>query len=99
MDNGAPVDPRGALDGLGVGDGPYADAADMMQRLAEAPAVTACWVRQLFRYYRGREPTQTDACELARLGKLYVDSGEDSLAVIEALFATKTFLERSEGPQ
>lgn len=97
MDNGAPVDTRGRLDSLGTADVDYANAKEMMGRLASAPAVQECWVRQLFRYYRGHEATAAEECEVKQLAKLYADSGEDTLAVIEALFVSPAYLERQGG--
>lgn len=94
LDNGAPIDTRGRLDSLGSPDADYANAKDMMQRLSEAPAVQECWVRQLFRYYRGHEATAEEECEIKQLTKRYTDSGEDTLAVIEALFVSPAYLER-----
>ncbi len=95
MDNGGAVVTTGVLEGAGDADGPYADVGELMARLADAPTVKACWVKQLFRYGRGREVTAGDRCELARLTALYDESGEDTVAVLEALFASEAFLSRT----
>ncbi len=94
MDNGGAISTSGALTGAGDQDGPYSDAKQLMQRLAESPEVKACWVKQMFRFVRGREVAPTDRCELDRLTALYDSSGEDTLAIIEAMFASEAFLNR-----
>lgn len=96
MDNGGVVSTSGALTGAGELDGPYGDAKQLMQRLAESPEVRACWVKQVFRFVRGRDVIATDRCELERLTQLYDTSGEDTLAVIEAMFASEAFLQRTQ---
>ncbi len=96
MDNGGVVATSGALTGAGELDGPYGDAKQLMQRLAESPEVRACWVKQVFRFVRGRDVIATDRCELERLTQLYDTSGEDTLAVIEAMFASEAFLQRTQ---
>lgn len=97
MDNGGVVTSDGVLEGADDADGPYANVAELMSRLADSPTVKACWVKQLFRSIRGREVTERDVCELERLTALYDSSGEDTVAVISAMFASTTFLHR-EGP-
>lgn len=94
MDNGGAVTVDGLLEGAGEVDGPYPDVRALMHRLADSPTVRACWVKQVFRFVRGREVTAADRCELERLTRLYDDSGEDTLAVIEQLFSSPEFLQR-----
>lgn len=89
-DNGAPVQTSGWVDEAGT----YGDAGELMTLLADSPEVQACWVRHLFVAFRGREPAEGDSCELARLTQLYVESGEDTLAVLEELYASPAFLAR-----
>jgi hypothetical protein len=94
-DNGSPVKTQGWVDEAGSTSGTYADARELMALLAESPEVQACWVKHLFVAYRGREPAEDDQCELERLTRVYVESGEDTLAVVEALFTAPSFLSRS----
>lgn len=94
-DHDAGVTTSGLLEGAGAADGPYQDARALMHRLADAPEVQACWVRHLFTAALGRAPTDDDRCELERLTRVYVESGEDTLAVLEALYATPGFLARA----
>jgi len=96
MDNGGVVSTRGSLEGAGAVDGPYTDAKQLMTRLAESPTVKACWVKQLFRFVRGRDAKPSDRCELERLTQTYDETSEDTLAVIEALFASDDFLQRKQ---
>ncbi|MFO0727940.1 MAG: DUF1588 domain-containing protein [Myxococcota bacterium] len=98
MDNGAAVDPSGIVDSIGDASGPYADAQSLMAKLADSPEVQRCWVQQLFRYYLGREPTEADACQISQLAHLYAASGEDTMAVIEAIFTSPAYLNRAESP-
>lgn len=93
-DNGSPVQTSGWVDEAGSTAGTYADARQLMALLADSPEVKACWVRHLFTAFRGREPGPQDRCELERLTQVYVDSGEDTLAVLEALYTSPAFLER-----
>ncbi|MEZ0314891.1 MAG: DUF1588 domain-containing protein [Myxococcota bacterium] len=96
VDNGAAVDMTGEL--LGAGDdkdGAYADARDLMGRLADSEVVKACWVTQLYRFVHGRDIRESDQCELDRLAALYDSSGEDTLAVIAEMFASPEYLERT----
>ena len=99
-DNGGAVVTSGTLSGGGSEvDGPYGDAHELMTRLADSQVVRACWVKLVFRYVRGREVAQSDACELEQLTALYERSGEDTLAVIEAMFTAPGFLHRKRVSQ
>lgn len=94
-DNGGVVVTRGELGGAGEVDGPYDDARQLMERLAESPEVRACWVKQVFRFVRGRDVGSADRCELERLTRAYEASGEDTVALLEVMFASDAFLNRT----
>ncbi len=95
-DNGGAVTTDGRIDGSGDVDGSYGNARELLTRLADSKTVKACWVKQLFRSIRGREATERDRCELERLVALYDASGEDTVAVMSALFGSTDFLNRGE---
>ena len=96
VDNGGAVVTSGVLEGAGSADGPYATEAELMKRLADSEVVQACWVKQVFRFVKGRDATAADHCELERLGAVYASSGEDTLAVVEAMFTAPGFLQRKQ---
>ncbi|MDP3498980.1 MAG: DUF1588 domain-containing protein [Myxococcales bacterium] len=86
VDNGAPVDTSGVLHGLASGPVTFQGPTELMAALGDAPEVHACFLRNLFTYYVGRQPTREDECELRKLEEVYRASGEDTLAVLEELF-------------
>lgn len=52
FDNGARIDASGVLDGA-----PFADAWSLAERLRAHPQLAPCFVRQLYRYAVGQDPT------------------------------------------
>ncbi len=95
-DNGAPVTTAGVLNGPGFSAVPFTGPTELMQLLADSPAVHDCYVTNLFSFYVGRTPTREDQCELARLKALYRSSHEDTLAVIEELIVWQATTPRLE---
>lgn len=80
--SGAPVDARGSLDGYEQFD--FDGALELSALLREDPAVTECFVRQLFRYANARRETSDDACALESFRAAFDDSDH---SVVEALVA------------
>ncbi|AKF10551.1 Cellulose-binding domain protein [Sandaracinus amylolyticus] len=78
QENGATIDPSGELDGTA-----FADARELGQAMASHPQLTACLVRNLYRYgtghveTRGEEPTIRDLADAfagePELGALMVE--------------------------
>jgi hypothetical protein len=53
-ENGKPIDPSGELLEAGEASGPFTDAVGLVERLAGAEALRACFQRQVFRFASGR---------------------------------------------
>lgn len=98
-----------ALDGLGARTtlvrlpddpdfgvaGEYADAIELTTALASSPHARRCFVRNVFRYFSGRDETPADACTLAEMELAF--AGGSFFALLEALVTSDTFLYRSDG--
>lgn len=89
-----PVDATGVLEGSGNQDGPFRDALELVQRLASSSEVERCFAQQSFRYWMGREDRPEDACAISRAAAAYRETGGDYVALVEALFVSRSFLER-----
>ena len=93
-DNGAPVDTRGELIGLGERfDGPFAGGTQLDERIARSPALQQCYVRQLYRFAMGSSETELDRNTLRELGHEVTADTRMSDAFL-TLAAMPTFLER-----
>lgn len=92
---GKPVNATGQIADVGSADGPVDGVADMARRLAAAPEVERCFLRQDFRYYMGREEQARDACTIKALQDTYRASGGDMSATLAALFTSSSFLYRT----
>lgn len=93
-DHGQPPDgsttivdtPDGALDGT------VNDAVELAELLAESPYARRCFIRQVFRYFLGRDETLADACTLAAMEAAFADGS--FFAMLDALVTSDTFLYR-----
>ncbi len=72
-------------------DGPIEDAIDLSERLAESAYARRCFLRQVFRYFMGRDEVLRDACTLEAMEQAYVDSGGSLVEVLIALFQSDSF--------
>jgi hypothetical protein len=72
-------------------EGPVEDAVEMSERFAESPYVRRCFIRQIFRYYMGRDERQRDACTLVEMEEAYDRSGGSMVEVLIALFQSDSF--------
>lgn len=72
------VNPLGYLEGTGDTslDGEIKNVPDLMNRLAKSERVRQVFVRNVFRYFMGRNETLSDSPTLIRADKAYRDSGE-----------------------
>lgn len=59
---GASLQTNGSVSGTKTLDGDYADAAALAAAMSESDEVRACFVRQAFRFFYGRDLTPRDAC-------------------------------------
>lgn len=80
-------------------DGPVANAVELSEKLADSTHVKRCFVRQSFRFFLGRNETQSDACTLAAMEAAYDESGGSFLALLEALATSDAFLYRHDAEE
>lgn len=66
-------------------NGDYADAVALTEALADSPYVKRCFVRQVFRFFAGRDETTADACVLTAMEQAYDDRGGSFVALLETL--------------
>lgn len=79
-------------------NGPVKDAVELSERFAASPYVKRCFIRQVFRYYAGREETMQDACTLSSMERAYDESQGSFKALLTALFSSETFQYRWAQP-
>lgn len=72
-------------------DGPIRDAVDLSEKLADSSYAKRCFIRQIFRYYMGRDERMHDACTLAAMETAYEQSGGSMVEVLIALFQSDSF--------
>lgn len=91
-----PVDSRGALDGTGDKslDGDVADARDLIARLAKSDRVRQTFVRNVFRYFMGRNEMLSDSKTLIDADTAYVQSGGSFKALVTSLLTSDSFMYR-----
>lgn len=94
-EDGKPMDASGVLAGAGEADGPFSGPVELAGRLARSPVVRACFVRQAFRYFLGREATARDGCVLKEAEAAFVAAQADAAALFTALLTSDAFLYRS----
>lgn len=81
QENGQTVDARGELIDTDV-DGPFVGAVELGRKLGSSSKVSACAVSQWFRYTTGRNESDADSCDLARLTQAHTSSGGSLRALI-----------------
>ena len=72
----------------------YADAIDLAEAFAESPYVRRCFIRNVFRYFMGRDETPVDACTLSRMEAAF--AGGSFFAMLDSLVTSDAFLFRSD---
>jgi hypothetical protein len=70
LDNGAPIDVSGILDGT-----PFTDASDLSRVLSESPIAAACTARNLYRYTVGHVEGAGEAVAIDALVAAFVNGG------------------------
>ena len=76
-ENGATIDPSGTLEYAGEIDGDFADAMELVDRLAESEDVTACYAKHLYQFAIGRLNLAVDRCDVYRAEEAAKASGGD----------------------
>jgi hypothetical protein len=70
MENAAPIDATGDLDGVA-----FKDEASLSTALRNHPNAAACFVTKLYEHAQGRAPVDVDAAVIASLSKQFDDKG------------------------
>ncbi len=91
-----PVNPVGYLDGTGDKslDGKVQDVPDLMNRLAKSDRVRQVFVRNVFRYFMGRNETLSDSPTLIRADKAYLESGGSFRELMISILTSDSFIYR-----
>jgi hypothetical protein len=91
-----PVDPTGFLEGTGDKslDGPVKDVPDMIKRLAESDRVRQVFIRNVFRYFMGRNETLSDSQTLIEADKAYIESGGSFRELMVSILTSDSFIYR-----
>jgi hypothetical protein len=79
-ENGAAIDISGSILGLESGSmvsTPFQGPAELAELLAKSPTAEACAATQYFRYTRGFQETNADACAVVRLQEAFKQKGLD----------------------
>jgi hypothetical protein len=96
-DQGLPIDPAGDLDGL-----PFADAPELGGLLADHELVSACAIRNLYRYATGHIEQSVEQPAIDEMLATLTESGYDLTAVVETLARSESFryaiLPEEDGP-
>jgi hypothetical protein len=96
-EGGKAIDASGMLQGTDV-DGPFVGAVELAQRLAQSPRVSACAVRQLFRFGFGRFETPADAPTLDQLAGAFQTNRQKIVELLVALTQVPAFLQLEVTP-
>jgi Protein of unknown function (DUF1588)/Protein of unknown function (DUF1592)/Protein of unknown function (DUF1585)/Protein of unknown function (DUF1595) len=90
LEGGLPIDTSGELL-LTDAKGPFRDAAELMQRIAQSKDAKACFVTQwLGRAYR-RAETPEDACAKQELTEAFAQSGGNIVELLTSVVQTDNF--------
>jgi hypothetical protein len=91
-----PIDAKSGLEGTGEIDldGDFADALELIPRLAESDKVRQCMIRHVFRYFMGRNEMLSDSKTLISADRAYRESGGSFNALLISLLSSDSFLYR-----
>lgn len=98
-DNGAPVNARIAVDFLDEGHFEATTPVDALKGLTSSARFKQCFVRQLFRYYMGRDELPSDAPLLRAMFFQFADQDrQELLPLLKMLSTSSRFSHRQELP-
>lgn len=98
-DEGKPVDPSIKISFLDEGVVSTQTTAEALKALTGSARFKQCFVRQLFRYYTGREEVAADAPVLRTMFLSFIqDDRQDILAPLRILAGSSRFSQRQEAP-
>lgn len=91
-----PVNSRGYLVGTGDDslDGEVAGAVDLVNRLAKSDRVRQVFIRNVFRYFMGRNETLSDSTTLMEADRAYVESGGSFRELMVSILTSDSFIYR-----
>ncbi|MFK7851880.1 MAG: DUF1588 domain-containing protein [Akkermansiaceae bacterium] len=91
-----PVNSTGFLRGTGDSnlDGPVEDVHDLMTRLGKSERVRQVFIRNVFRYFMGRNETFSDSATLVNAEKAYLESGGSFRELVVSLLTSDSFIYR-----
>jgi hypothetical protein len=91
-----PVNPLGRLEGTGDPslDGEVKDVKDLMTRLAKSERVRQVFIRNVFRYYMGRNETLADSQTLIEADRVYQESSGSFKELTISLLTSDSFIYR-----
>ncbi len=91
-----PVDSTGYLRGTGDKslDGPVKDVRDLMTRLGKSDRVRQVFIRNVFRYFMGRNETLADSKTLINAEKAYLKSGGSFTELMVSILTSDSFIYR-----
>jgi hypothetical protein len=99
VENGLTIDVSGELRGLeGLGTGTsetFSGPRELAELLRDSESAKACLAMQYFRFGRGYEEREADACSLSALRERFEDSGLTVRSLLESLPQLKSFVIRS----
>lgn len=75
-------------------NGDYESAIDLSERIAASPYARRCFLRQVFRFFMGRDEVAADACTLTAMEDALAESGS-FFDVLEALILSDAFQYRT----
>jgi hypothetical protein len=89
-----PVNALGVLNGTGAPqlDGEVLDAFDLISRLAKSDRVRQSFIRNVFRYFMGRNEMLSDSKTLIDADRAYVESGGSFKALVVSLLTSDSFM-------
>ena len=93
-----PVDASGYLEGTGDKslDGEVKHSHDLITRLAKSERVRQVFVRNVFRYFMGRNERLSDSKTLIEADKAYVKSGGSFKALLVSILSSDSFINRKD---
>ena len=92
-ENGKPVDASGELEGSDV-DGPYADAAELVGRLASSEQVRRCFARNFFRFASAQTSDDTETEYLDGWAAMPADARTQMAELVVGYVRSDLFMKR-----
>jgi hypothetical protein len=99
LDNGFPIDPSVSVDFLDEGPFTASNPVDALKGFTSSMRFKQCFVRQLFRFYTGRDEIAADDPVLRQMFFGFANNDEQAIVQLLRVLATSTsFSQRSETP-